>query len=106
VIAGLIQEQTKQNLDGVPGAKDIPVLGALFRSRDFQNDETELVVIVTPYLVDPTDPQGFRDPDRGYVTARDARTILFGKLNDVYAVPGSSSANTPAPRGASGFIID
>ncbi len=106
VIAGLIQEQTKQNLDGVPGAKDIPVLGALFRSRDFQNDETELVVIVTPYLVDPTDPQGFRDPDRGYVTARDARTILFGKLNDVYAVPGSSSGNTPAPKGASGFIID
>ncbi len=106
VIAGLIQEQTKQNLDGVPGAKDIPVLGALFRSRDFQNDETELVVIVTPYLVDPTDPQGFRDPDRGYVTPRDSRTILFGKLNDVYAVPGASSGNTPAPKGASGFIID
>ena len=106
VIAGLIQEQTKQNLDGVPGAKDIPVLGALFRSRDFQNDETELVVIVTPYLVDPTDPQGFRDPDRGYVTARDGRTILFGKLNDVYAVPGASTGKTPAPQGASGFIID
>jgi pilus assembly protein CpaC len=106
VIAGLIQEQTKQTLDGVPAAKDIPVLGALFRSRDFQNDETELVVIVTPYLVDPTDPQGFRDPDRGFVASRDGRAILFGKLNDVYAVPGSSVGNTPAPRGASGFIID
>jgi pilus assembly protein CpaC len=106
VIAGLIQEQTKQNLDGVPGAKDIPILGALFRSRDFQNDETELVVIVTPYLVDPTDPQGFRDPDRGYVTSRDGRTVLFGKLNDVYAVPGASTGKTPAPQGASGFIID
>jgi pilus assembly protein CpaC len=106
VIAGLIQESTRQSLDNIPGIKDVPVLGSLFRSRDFQNDETELVVIVTPYLVDPTDPQGFRDPDRGYVTATDARTILFGKLNDVYAVPGSAAAKTPAPNGASGFIID
>lgn len=106
VIAGLIQESTKQSLDNIPGVKDIPVLGSLFRSRDFQNDETELVVIVTPYLVDPTDPQGFRDPDRGYVSATDSRTILFGKLNDVYAVPGSAAAKTPAPNGASGFIID
>ncbi len=106
VIAGLIQETTRQNLDSVPGIKDVPVLGALFRSRDFQNDETELVVIVTPYLVDPTDPQGFRDPDRGYVTATDSRTVLFGKLNDVYAVPGSGADKVPAPKGASGFIID
>lgn len=106
VIAGLIQEQTKQSLDGVPGAKDIPILGALFRSRDFQNDETELVVIVTPYLVDPTDPQGLRDPDRGYVTARDLRTVFFGKLNEVYAVPGSAVDKAPAPKGSSGFIFD
>ena len=82
------------------------MLSALFRSRDFQNDETELVVIVTPYLVDPTDPQGFRDPDRGYVTATDARTVLVGKLNAVYAAPGSAAARSPAPSGASGFIID
>jgi pilus assembly protein CpaC len=106
VIAGLIQEQTKQTLDGIPGAGDIPVLGALFRSRDFQNDETELVVIVTPYLVDPTDPEGFRDPDRGYLAARDARTVFFGKLNEVYAVPGSAVDKSAAPKGSSGFIFD
>ena len=106
VIAGLIQETTRQSIDGVPGAKDIPVLGALFRSRDFQNDETELVVIVTPYLVDPTDPQGFRDPDRGLVMSRDPRTVLFGKINDVYGVPGSAAAKSGPPKGASGFIID
>jgi pilus assembly protein CpaC len=106
VIAGLIQEQTKQSLDAVPGVKDMPVLGALFRSRDFQNSETELVVIVTPYLVEPTDPQNLRDPDRGMVAARDSRTILFGKLNDVYAVPGSGVGKTAAPKGSSGFIFD
>jgi pilus assembly protein CpaC len=106
VIAGLIQESTRQSLDGLPGAKDIPILGALFRSRDFINDETELVVIVTPYLVDPTDPQGLRDPDRGFVTPRDLRTIFFGKLNEVYAVPGSAVEKAPAPKGSSGFIVD
>ncbi len=106
VIAGLIQEQTKQSLDGMPGAKDIPVLGALFRSRDFQNDETELVVIVTPYLVDPTDPQNLRNPDSGYVTSRDARTIFFGKLNEVYGVKGGTAGKTPPPQGSSGFIFD
>jgi pilus assembly protein CpaC len=106
VIAGLIQEQTKQSLDGVPGAKDIPVLGALFRSRDFQNDETELVVIVTPYLTEPTDPQSLRSPDGGYVTPRDARTVFFGKLNEVYAVPGSGVDKAQAPKGSSGFIFD
>ena len=105
-MAGLFQHDYQNNTSQTPWLGDVPVLGALFRSRDFQNDETELVVIVTPYLVDPTDPQGFRDPDRGYVTSTDARTILFGKLNDVYAVPGSASAKTPAPKGASGFIID
>ena len=71
----------------------VRVLGALFRSRDFQNDETELVVIVTPYLVDPTDPQGFRDPDRGYVTATDARTMLFG--NETVGRMGSSRKPCP-----------
>ena len=46
-IAGLMQHETKQVIDGFPGLKDMPVLGALFRSRDFENDETELVVLVT-----------------------------------------------------------
>jgi pilus assembly protein CpaC len=106
VIAGLIQEQTRQALDAVPGIQDLPVLGALFRSRDFQNDETELVIIVTPYLVQPTDPQNLRDPDRGFVAARDSRAVFFGKVNEVYAVPGSGVDRTSAPRGASGYIFD
>ncbi|MEZ5937209.1 MAG: type II and III secretion system protein family protein [Hyphomonadaceae bacterium] len=106
VIAGLIQQQTKQSLEGVPGVKDTPILGALFRSRDFQNDETELVVIVTPYLVDPTDPQKLRTPDEGYVTARDAETVFFGKLNEIYKVPGSNAGTTTAPKGSGGFILD
>ena len=105
VIAGLIQEKTKQSLDSIPGIKNVPILGALFQSRDFQNDETELVVIVTPYLVDPTDPNKLHTPDEGYSTAGDLATIFLGRLNDVYAVPGADvkgkEFNAPV-----GFIIE
>ena len=54
VMAGLIQERTRHALEGVPGVMNTPVIGSLFRSRDFVNNETELVIIVTPYLVRPT----------------------------------------------------
>ena len=104
VVAGLIKEETRQAMDGIPGVANMSVLGALFRSREFQNDETELVVIVTPYLVEPTDPNKLRAPDDGYVTPRDARAMLFGKLNEVYGVEGNSAGNA-GPNGA-GFIVD
>lgn len=105
VIAGLIQEDTKQSFDAVPGIKNVPVLGALFRSRDFQNDETELVIIVTPYLVDPTDPNKLATPDKGYSNAGDLAGIFLGRLNDIYAVPGSNTDGQTfdAPVG---FIIE
>lgn len=105
VIAGLIQEKTKQSLDSVPGIKNVPILGALFRSRDFQNDETELVVIVTPYLVDPTDPNKLRTPADGYSSAGDLATIFLGRLNDLYSVPGADTKGKSfdAPVG---FIIE
>lgn len=80
-VAGLLQHTTKQVLDAFPGLKDLPVLGALFRSRDFQNNETELVVIVTAYLVEPTNEKKFSSPTDGFVTASDAQTIFSGKLN-------------------------
>jgi pilus assembly protein CpaC len=83
-IGGLIQQQTKQNIDGFPGAKDLPVLGALFRSRDFQNNESELVVTVTAYLVNPVAPAQIARPDDGYVIPTDPETILLGRLNSVY----------------------
>ena len=105
VIAGLIQEQTRQAMDAVPGAGDLPVLGALFRSREFQNDERELVVIVTPYLVDPTDPNNLRAPDDGYVTPKDSKAILFGRINEIYGVEGADVDPNAAPKGV-GFIFD
>lgn len=91
VVAGLIQEKTKQAIEGVPGVKDLPVLGALFRSRDYQNDETELVIMVTPYLVDPTHPGALATPADGLSFASDRNTILFGRLNKVYRAPGAQT---------------
>ncbi len=64
VIAGLISDDTRQNIDGVPGLKNLPILGTLFRSRDFQKQETELVVIVTPYMVNPVAHVEARQADR------------------------------------------
>ncbi|MBL1430725.1 MAG: type II and III secretion system protein family protein [Robiginitomaculum sp.] len=105
VIAGLIQQQTKQALEGVPGAKDIPILGALFRSRDFVNDETELVIVVTPYLVDPTHPQNLATPADGLRIASDFSAILLGRLNDVYRAPGADTSGQ-SWNGPVGYSLD
>ena len=84
-IAGLMQHETKQVIDGFPGLKDMPVLGALFRSRDFQNDETELVVLVSAYLVTPTTWKPiWPRPPTAYVAPSDPETLLLGRLNAVY----------------------
>ncbi len=91
MIAGLIQSDTAQAIDKIPALGDIPVLGTLFRSRDFRNEETELVIIVTPYLVDSANPNDFRTPADGFVNPSDRKTILFGKLNEMYAAPGGDA---------------
>lgn len=89
VIAGLIKEDTRQALDSVPGIERLPVLGQLFRSRDFANNETELVIVVTPYLVDPTDPDNLRNPGEGFAPASTLAHVFLGRLNRVYAAPGA-----------------
>ncbi|PHS24419.1 MAG: type II and III secretion system protein [Robiginitomaculum sp.] len=105
VIAGLIQEKTKQALEGVPGAKDLPILGALFRSRDYQNDETELVIVVTPYLVDPTHPDALSTPADGFSNASDLGGLLFGRLNKVYRAPGTK-ADGKTWNGPIGYVLE
>lgn len=84
VIAGLIREEARQSVDGVPGLKDIPGLGAAFRSRDDLTTQTELVIIVTPYLVDPTHPDNLQTPLDSFVAANDKNALMLGKLNQRY----------------------
>ncbi|WP_084397512.1 type II and III secretion system protein family protein [Henriciella aquimarina] len=101
MMAGLIQSRSRQSLDQLPGLKKLPILGALFQSRDFMNEETELVVIITPYLVDPTQKGKLRTPADGYANASDPKTIFFGKLNAMYGKDGKglSKENYNAPVG-------
>src|SRR6202012_1537056 len=70
-IAGLLQHNQKQTIEGLPGAKDLPVLGALFRSRDYQNDETELVVLASVYLAQPGKASDFAAPTDGFIAPTD-----------------------------------
>jgi pilus assembly protein CpaC len=88
-MAGMISEKTLQAVNGIPGLKDIPVLGALFRSRDFMKQETELVIIVTPYLVNPTTRSKLGRPDDGYAHPSDREGSFLGHLNKVHGIPGA-----------------
>lgn len=103
MMAGLIQSRSRQTLDQIPGLKKIPILSALFQSRDFLNEETEMVVIVTPYLVDPTSKNQLRTPADGFANASDAKTIFFGKLNEQYGKDGEP-VNADEYRAPVGFI--
>ncbi len=105
VMAGLLQENMRQTIKGVPGLKDTPVLGQLFRSRDFSNDETELVIVVTPYLVKPTHEDELTDPVAGSVPASDLQTILLGKMIATYGLAGSG-VREKTLHGPLGFILD
>lgn len=105
VMAGLLSDTMRQNVDGVPGMKDVPVLGQLFRSRDYQKNETELVVIVTPYLVDPTSRKNLALPTDGFAPASDMDTILMGRLNATYGAHGAAPGDTSL-QGPVGFVVD
>lgn len=104
VMAGLISQDTKQIINGVPGLKDVPILGTLFRSRDFQNDETELVVMATPYLVNPVARRELARPDENFAPASDPATIFLGRLNRLYGLAGTNPAGNY--RGPIGFIVE
>ncbi len=84
VLAGLIQERTRHAMEGVPGVMNTPIIGSLFRSRDFINNETELVIIVTPYLVRPTSPDNLRTPADGFRNPSERESLLTGRLNTIY----------------------
>ncbi len=90
MIAGLIRESTKQNVSGTPGLKKLPVLGTLFRSRDFISNETELVIIVTPFLVRPVAADKVTTPDKNFLPASDKEAVFMGRIHKVYDRSGSA----------------
>lgn len=102
VIAGLVQDNIRQAMSGVPGLAKVPILGTLFRSKDFQRNETELVIIATPYLVRPVARNQLQRPDDNFNPENDAATFFLNKVNKVY---GRREADaTGRYHGAVGFI--
>jgi pilus assembly protein CpaC len=104
-MAGLIQEQTRQAINGLPGLDQLPVLGQLFRSQDFVNNQTELMVLVTPYVVRAVAQQDLSRPDDGFAAVSDPQSVLLGRINRIYGVPGRGEP-AGSYRGTYGFITD
>jgi pilus assembly protein CpaC len=104
-MAGLIQQQTKQAVNGLPGMMELPLLGSLFRSHDFINNQTELAVIVTPYIVRSVAQKDLSRPDDGFAPSSDPQAQLLGTVNRIYGVPGRTEP-AQSYRGSYGFITD
>jgi pilus assembly protein CpaC len=102
-MAGMLSDDTRQSVEGVPGLKNLPVLGQLFRSNDFRRRETELVILVTPYLAKHMSPAQAARPDKGFAPTSDLKSIFFGHLNRLYGPIGGVTG--PLPDGEFGFII-
>lgn len=92
MIAGLLSNDTANNVDKVPGIGDIPILGSLFKSRRFVRNETELVIVVTPYLVRPVNASDIRTPTDGFRNATALQGLLLQQGSD-----GVSGARAPMP---------
>lgn len=103
--AGLIQQETQQVINGLPGLMNLPILGALFRSRDYLRQETELVIIVTPIIVKSAKIGEIARPDDNFVESSDPQAWLLGRMNRLYATPNNPET-VKDYRGHVGFIQD
>ena len=101
--AGLISTQTQQAVNGLPALMNLPVLGALFRSRDYLRNETELLIVVTPYIVHAVDPSQVVRPDQNFQDASDPQTWFLGRVNRIYST-SQSLQPMPGYSGKIGFI--
>jgi pilus assembly protein CpaC len=102
VIAGLVRDDIRQATSGTPALMNIPILGSLFRSRDFQRNETELVIIATPYLVRPVERSKLSRPDDNFNPENDVTGFFLNRVNKIY---GRKEYKQPGPyNGTIGFI--
>lgn len=103
--AGLLQSTSMQIINGLPGLMNLPILGTLFRSRDYQRKETELMIIITPYIAKVNKPGDLKRPDDGYADASDPQSWLLGRVNRLYSTTSNPQA-IKGFRGSFGFIAD
>jgi pilus assembly protein CpaC len=108
-VGGLLSNDVQNTVSKFPGLGDLPVLGALFRSQRFQTNETELVILVTPYLVTPIDEPVLATPVDGYQAPNDIERILEGRLHHARLQPGRGAPRGPGKQrlvGPIGFVLD
>ncbi|WP_373456315.1 type II and III secretion system protein family protein [Rhizobium sp. L1K21] len=103
VIAGLVKDNIRQAFSGNPALAKVPVIGTLFRSKDFQRNETELVIIATPYLVRPVAADQLARPDDNFIPENDAATFFLNNVNKVYGLKPEATQGERY-HGAVGFI--
>lgn len=105
VSAGLISTQSSTAVSGLPGLMNLPVLGALFRSHDYQRQETELLIAVTPYIVHSVDPKDVARVDQNLTDSSSPQGWFLGRINRIYS---TSQGLRPPPNyaGKVGFITD
>ena len=105
-MAGMIQEQTKQTINGLPGLMQLPILGTLFRSRDFINHKTELMVLVTPYVVRAVAEKDLSRPDDGFADPSDPARCSARPSQPHLRRQPKSPCHRHAYHGNYGFILD
>jgi len=104
-MAGMIQDQTRHNINGFPGLMQLPILGPLFKSNDYINQRTELMILVTPYIVRAVASKDLSRPDDGFSDPSDPAQVLLGRFNRIYGV-GGKVVPADAYHGKYGFILD
>jgi len=104
-MAGMIQDSTKHSVNGLPGLTELPILGPLFKSNDYINQRTELMVLVTPYVVRPVARKDLSLPDDGFADPSDPAQFLLGRFNRIYGVGGVMDP-PDVYKGKYGFILN
>ena len=105
MIAGLLKDKTSATIDQLPGAMDLPILGALFRSTQFQRNETELVIAVTPYIVDPLKNSEVKMPTDEFRPASQMEMFFYGALGSL-AGKSPTKPQNQSLEGPTGFMVD
>ena len=103
IVGGLLKDKLRRSSQGLPYLKNLPILGPLFGSSGYTRDETELVILATPYLVRPTARKNLTRPDKNFAAPADSGTFLFNQINRIYG--GKTGANGKY-HGRVGFIYD
>ena len=105
-MAGMIQDSTRHNINGFPGLMELPILGPLFKSNDYINQRTELMILVTPYIVRAVAGKDLSRPDDGFADPSDPAQVLLGNFNRIYGVGGKTDPPPDTYHGQYGFILD